>query len=168
VPVYLSSPESWKNFWPLLVAALATSILLAILYQGRALFRARLLVVFSFAFLGIVAGFMAGLSRQPAVNAVMPAVLSLIAGLSIYLVGAKRADQGLIAICVIGLSADLMLGALWGAHARRASDEYYASDLRKEWEARVERKIRDYRRGLDLPDYPPSSKFKSDEGEKKD
>lgn len=157
------------SLWPLFFTAIVSALVLAFLYQGRALFRTRLIVAFSFTLLGMVAGYMTGLSRQPAVTAVIPAALSIIAGLSVYIVGAKRADQVLIALCVIGLCTNLLLGIVWGARARVATEDHYASTPRKVWEADVEAYVIQHRRELGLQDYPPeSSKPKSDDKSEKD
>lgn len=169
MPQQLLIFAAWTGRWPLFFTAIVTALVLAFLYQGTALFRTRLIVAFAFTLLGMVAGYMSGLSRQPAVTAVVPAALSLIAGLSIYIVGAKRADQVLIALCVIGLCTNLLLGIVWGARARVASEDHYASAPRKLWEADVEAYVIQHRRKLGLQDYPPApSKPKTDDKDEKD
>lgn len=169
MPEQLLIFAAWTGLWPLFFTAIITALVLAFLYQGDALFRTRLIVAFSFTLLGMVAGYMSGLSRQPAVAAVVPAAQSLIAGLSIYIVGAKRADQVLIALCVIGLCTNLLLGIVWGARARVASEDHYASAPRKQWEADVEAYVIQHRRNLGLQDYPPGpTKPKADDKDEKD
>lgn len=78
-------------------------------------------MLLSFSLLGLVTGLLAGFSREAAMGAVLPAVLSLVGALAIYLVGVEKADQALVGVCVIALSLDLLVGSIWGAVLR---DEY--------------------------------------------
>jgi hypothetical protein len=76
-----------------------------------------LIIVFSFAMLGMSTGFSMGASRIPAVSTVVPAVLTFIGGLAIYLINEKGSNS-LVGFCILALSITLMLGQIWGANQR--------------------------------------------------
>ena len=60
-----------------------------------------------------------GQSREPAVTAVMPAILTMIAGVLGYIVSAKTAQQQMLAsIIIIGFTVNLLVGTFWGAQVR--------------------------------------------------
>jgi hypothetical protein len=72
-------------------SVLALTVSFVVRYFGltRKDFRLLLLVLLAFSLLGFVTGQIMGQSREPAVMAVLPAVLTLLGGIVIYLVGAK-------------------------------------------------------------------------------
>jgi hypothetical protein len=139
-----------------------TAALLLLVHRPSTDKRTYFIVVLAFAFLGLVAGVLAGLSRQSAIGAVLPAVLSLVGGLAIYLIGARRADQGLVGICVIALSAGLVIGTTWGSVLRDEYENSFNSAEYKKREALIEVEVRDFRRDLGLPDTPPIAPPKTD------
>ena len=71
------------------VLALIVSFIVRYFRLTRKDFRLLLLVLLAFSLLGFVTGQIMGQSREPAVMAVLPAVLTLLGGIVIYLVGAK-------------------------------------------------------------------------------
>lgn len=85
--------------------------------------------------------------------------------MTIYLVGAKKADQGLIGICVIALTADLMIGTTWGATLGDIYERFTTSISEQMSQALLEVQVRDFRRDLGLPDVAPSATAKKDPGE---
>jgi uncharacterized membrane protein YeaQ/YmgE (transglycosylase-associated protein family) len=117
---YLFSPQLWAIVFGLpAIAGLIAGLLYRALRSAdkRKEFFA---VVIAFALLGIVAGFLAGFSRAPAMGTVLPAALSLVGALAIFLVGAnKDVNQNLVAAAVIALSFSLLLGTLAGAVSRQ-------------------------------------------------
>ena len=113
-------------------------------------------VLLAFALLGIVTGLLAGFSRTSAMGAVLPAVLSLVGGLGIYLIGAGKADQGLVATCVIALALDLLIGSLWGAVLRDDFERDLKSASTRKREALIEVEVRDFRKDLGLPEIAPA------------
>jgi hypothetical protein len=157
LPSYLTQASLWATLWPIPLAAAALGGALHLACRPKEDRNAHFLAVAAFALLGLVTGFLAGFSRQPAIGAVLPAVLSLVGGLSIYLIGARKVSTGFVGVCVIALSLDLLLGATWGAGAREAYEDAQKSAGHGKQEALVEAEIRDFRRALDLPDYPPTA-----------
>lgn len=71
-----------------------------------------LLVIFSFAMLGITIGWLTGDSGQQVLASVLPAVLTLIGGLAVFLVGKQLQDATMIASALTGLTLNLLVGAL--------------------------------------------------------
>ena len=116
---------------PQVLAAFATALivsgvlsLLAALFicyfrLARKDFRLLLLVLFAFSLLGFVTGQIMGQSREPAVMGVLPAVLTLLGGIAIYLVGAKGLQtQALVAAMVSSFALALLIGVHFGGRLR--------------------------------------------------
>lgn len=162
VPSYLVLPSLWAALWPIPCTALLTALVVQFLHRPRIARRKFYVVVLAFASLGIVTGLLAGFSRTSAMGAVLPAVLSLVGGLGIYLVGAEKADQGLVATCVIALSLNLLLGTLWGATLRDDFERESTSAMAGKRAALAEVEVREFRRELGLPDSPPAQQAKKD------
>jgi hypothetical protein len=101
-------------------------------------------------FIGLVAGFLTGSSRSPAVSALVPAILAF-TGLSItYLIG-KSAIRGIIAgFAVFGFATQLLVGTVLGSASRDRHEEDLASVKVRELKADQEFKVRLYCKGLGL------------------
>lgn len=169
MPAYLSDIYWLYLLWPMVVFVALVGGALVTLYYCLSLdddgTKARIVAIstMAFALIGMVTGFMTGLSREPVVGAVIPAVLSLVGGLGIYLNG--RGDDGpnfLVPGSVAALALSILVGALWGAEERghwnqmeaasaqvRQSPEYLVR------QAEVEAYVRMHRRQLGLPESPP-------------
>lgn len=122
-PQYLKEAEFWTSIWPMLLVpvliALFISRVLIDPKLGAARFKAMAAVTTACAVLGIVTGNVTGLSRDPAVGTVIPAVLSLVGGVFVFLVGTKGlARQYLVAGGIICLSLNLVIGIYWGGRSR--------------------------------------------------
>ena len=123
MPNYLTEPAIYISIWPLPIAALIFSGIFGILVK---LFSIEILnnnkmasfIVFSFAFLGLTAGYLSGISRESILGDVIPAILAIISGVSLYLIQQEKGDRVLVGSVIIVLSAGLLLGSLWGASAR--------------------------------------------------
>jgi hypothetical protein len=77
------------------------------------------LTTLAFAILGMITGNITGLSRDPAVGVVIPAVLTLVSGLLVYLISTKGAAKQIsVAAGIIAMSVNLLAGLYWGARAR--------------------------------------------------
>jgi predicted enzyme related to lactoylglutathione lyase len=130
VPPYLLHRGIWEAIWPTPLAALIISVLVyAIAWKWRNQDQERsfFIVILSFSMLGIVTGMVAGNSREPAVGATLPAVLSLIGGLAIYLVDKGIAERILVSLSIIVLSMNLIVGFFWGAVVRINAEDYYGA-----------------------------------------
>lgn len=139
---------------PLVITGL---VALSLLLVHRPQFRRQdfFVVLLSFALLGMVTGLLAGFSRTPAMGAVLPAVLSLVGGLAIYVLGVAKADQVLVGTCVIALSLNLLIGSVWGALLRDDSERAHKSANAGKRDALVEVQVQEFRKDLGLPASPP-------------
>ena len=88
MPSYLINAEVWKSLWPIVLVALGLASFVALLVcmnkQRKELFRELFFVLTAFSMLGMVTGYLSGFSREPALGAVLPAVLSLMGGASSF------------------------------------------------------------------------------------
>src|SRR5262249_17785226 len=97
------------------------------------------------------AGFLTGISRAPAVGTVLPAILTLVAGLGVYVFGTDNRYKVVVGYCVSILIVMLFVGMQTGAFQREGQHEAYLKYLSQQ-----EFRIRSYRLLLDLPPEMPS------------
>lgn len=154
MPSYLTRPEIWVALWPIPLAAVIVSVL-GMLLAGNCS-RSMLLSLLAFAMLGLVVGNLAGLSREPALGAVLPAVLSLIGALAIYLMGQQPERQVYIGVLILVFAVDLLLGACWGAEMRGVRERYQTSPEYRMQRALGDQRVRTFIEALDLE--PDSSR----------
>ena len=133
--------------WPLVLFPLVASGLLALgVRADRKEYISSFVAIFALSLLGITAGQLTGLSRTSAVGTVLPAVLTLVGGMVVYLVGVKRVrSQRLICLAVVGLTLNLLVGGYWGSSSRIAFDVYNNSPEALAARAVAEEKARHYR-----------------------
>lgn len=74
-----------------------------------------LLIIFGFAMLGITVGWLTGDSGEQVLSSVLPAVLSLVGALAVYLIGHQLRDSAVIASGVASLAINLLVGTLLAA-----------------------------------------------------
>jgi hypothetical protein len=164
VPSYLAAAVGWITLWPLPLAALVVAALAALLWKS-AWTSPAFVAILALGLLGITAGVLTGLSRDSAIGAVMPAVLSLVGGLALYLLGLKHGDAKLVGSCVVALSLSLLVGTLWGALLRSeaeredaawadARERQKTSLQRRKLDAIEELELREFRASLGLPSVP--------------
>lgn len=154
VPSYLTFTPCWTSLWPLPLAALLIAglgFIAAWPKQGK---HELFLVMSAFAMLGLVIGYLTGMSRVPAIGAVLPAVLSLLAGLSVFMMGKDSAVRVLVSLGILVFSLSLALGSTWGAVSRRESEEYLKTPKYLNKLADWEQEVRAYRQEKGLPETP--------------
>ncbi|MFH1872854.1 MAG: hypothetical protein ABIK82_16735 [Pseudomonadota bacterium] len=162
MPVYIKILVLMEALWlPLVITALVAAGLLLV-HRPQISRRSFFIVIFSFALLGMVTGLLAGFSRTSAMGAVLPAILSLVGGLAIYIVSAGKVDQVLVGTCVIALSLNLLIGSTWGALLRSDFEGGEKSANAGMRDALVEVQVREFRRELGLPESPPRQSLKKD------
>jgi hypothetical protein len=123
-------------------------------YLKLFLLNARLFIGYSIpvVLLGYVSGYLTGISRTAAVGNLIPAVLTIVGGLIIYLFRTKSDHNiGSIGFSVSVFALSIFYGIQVGAFQR----EYRQVD-RFMILADQEKKIRDYRLNLELPTDPPN------------
>jgi len=120
-PSYLTNTSIWATVWPLVLSPIiiAFFLLLFIPKEKRAYFR---MVLISISTLGMVSGFFMGLSREPAVSAIIPTILTILLGVSVVVKVKTKPYMSSLLIYVYTLS--LLFSALWGAHTRNNYEEH--------------------------------------------
>lgn len=105
------------------VISLTATLFLRYFTLSRETFALLFLTILAFALLGFVTGQIMGESREPAVSAVLPGVLTFLGGVLVYLIGTKgiqaQANASSMVFCFV---ATLLIGALYGALLRTESD----------------------------------------------
>lgn len=152
MPPYLKHVEGWKALWPLPVSAILLAILFFFIIRPRQERIEFILMLLAFSMLGLVAGYLTGNSRESAVGAVLPAVLSFIGGLAVFLIGKDKAHKTTVSLSVLTFSLSLLLGTSWGSIMRDMSEEYKKSEIYLKQRAFIEAEVRDFRQSLDLPE----------------
>jgi hypothetical protein len=110
-----------------------------------------------FSIVGIIIGFITGLSREPAISALIPAVLTLIGGIVLYLINKDRNQAVIAGFSVIVLSFNLFVGSTLGSINRGYVNEQMESLEYLKKQADKEFLLQQYRKGYGLPPYPPST-----------
>lgn len=123
MPGYLIDKQIWVALWPIFALPLLVTLFLIWFSTKKLIHRSQLsklfIIVFAFSLLGVVTGQITGMSRAPAVGAVLPAILSLVGGVLVYLIGVKgQRTQAFLAIATIGMVSCLLIGTFWGAKSR--------------------------------------------------
>lgn len=173
MPPYLADATLWWSLVPIpaLVAIVVVFALAWLRWRGAKAVEAlqNVLPLAAFLLMGLVAGYLTGLSRESAVGAVVPAVLSVLGGAAAVLVG--RATDQAVVTRVSGLillfSLGLFIGITWGSSMRQAVVDFDSSEMEQIRRSHVELKVREFRESIGLPpEFPsseaPSAKKKSD------
>lgn len=156
VPSYLTHGANWTSLWPLLIAIiLIPSIIFLIFFRIREVKGEVYIILLSFSSLGMATGYLTGLSRESAVGDVIPATLSLIGGLSIYMIGKNKESRIPVSLSVLVFSVCLILGTSWGAVLRQESVYYLQSKQFLKKKAITEKEVKDFRISLGLDESPP-------------
>ena len=162
MPPYLVHFETWKAFWPLPVTAIVLTALFFSIVRPKEGKRDIALMLAAFSMLGVVTGYLTGFSRSPAIGAVLPAVLSLVAGLAVFLMGRDASSRTIVALCVLIFSIGLPLGTGWGALMRDTAEDYAMSEQVLKQRALVEAEVREFREALGLPSHFEQKKTSTD------
>jgi hypothetical protein len=80
-------------------------------------------------FTGVVARFLTGSSRAPAVSAIVPALLTFIGIMVVYMIGKGALRSIIVSFAVFVFSADLLIGSVLGSASGDRHDEILASGL---------------------------------------
>ena len=101
--------------------------------------------------LGFVVGFLIGVSRSPAIGTVIPAVLTLLGGLGIYVFGTENRFKVVVGYSVLILVCTLFYGVERGAFERDATREHRLNVIFEE-----EARLQTQRKNLGLPPDVPT------------
>lgn len=150
MPPYLTNLEIWKSIWPIILVVILLAATVSLLAHSKDQRKEIFLVALAFSILGMVTGYLTGFSRESAIGAVLPAVLSLMGGLMIFLVGKSQESRSIVSISMIVFSFTLLLGAGWGAVMRDTAEEYKKSEFYLQQQAFIEAEINEFRGDLGL------------------
>jgi hypothetical protein len=150
MPPYITNPTMWKSIWPLPVTAILISLVLFISTKKYENKQGLLFVLLAFSVLGIVTGYQTGFSRESAVGAVLPSVLSLFGGLSIFLIGKNQESRIITSLAVLSFAICLVLGTSWGAIMRQSWEDYKVSKEYLQKQALIEVEVNEFRKSLGL------------------
>lgn len=122
IPAFISNLEPWVIiFW--IAAYVGVVVLVGWLLSSRfdldrtERFRVSA-VLAATASLGVVMGFTSGMSRDPVVDAVAPALIGLVGGLSVYVFSLEKQGSIIVGIGVAVMILSLLVGIVWGATQR--------------------------------------------------
>jgi amino acid transporter len=118
--------------------------------RERTVVLAGLMVGLPLGFTGIVAGFLTGSSRSPAVSALVPAILTFIGLIVVYMLGKGRLRAAIAGFAVFIFSVNLLVGTVLGSASRDRHEEELTSVRVRELKADEEFKVRLYCKGLGL------------------
>jgi hypothetical protein len=160
MPQYLDSAYWMKLTWPILAAPCVLAIFAAL--AGIFLIKSNdwgriAASVFCFGTLGMVTGFLTGLSGESTVlQAVLPSVLSVVGGLAAFMVSRDPKISDIVAPSIGALALAVLLGAFWGANERNADElANHSVDYLKR-QAGSEAQLRLFRHDLSIPEDPPT------------
>jgi hypothetical protein len=114
------------DLYPIPLMAISLSLIMALIIgRQRNTFAKAFVIILSMSLLGITAGQIMGQSRESAVSTIMPSILTLLAGIVIYLVSAKSEQQQMIvAVIIISFTVNLLIGSFWGAEIRYKNEQF--------------------------------------------
>jgi hypothetical protein len=104
-----------------------------------------------FSITGAIVGFLAGLSREPAVSALVSAVLSLVGGLVVYIIARQEQGADRATVALTSMTILILIGSIIGSSYREAYNSYVNSVTYQYEVIRREFLTERYRRGLGLP-----------------
>lgn len=132
MPPYLNNLYWLKFIWPLAVMMALVTLIIWVGYRSAAHKSGKpesMLIIFGFCSLGLTVGVLAGDSGEQVISTVLPAVLSLVGGLAVYLIGREAKDAYIVAASIAALSFTLLLGAVIGANNRIAEKDQYQAQI---------------------------------------
>ncbi len=122
IPAFISSLQAWVIiFWIVAFVAVVVSVgwLVSSRLEVDRTERLRLLAVLAAtSSLGVVMGFTSGMSRDPVVDAVAPAFIGLVGGLSVYVFSLEKQGSIVVGTGVAVMILSLFVGIVWGATQR--------------------------------------------------
>jgi hypothetical protein len=99
------------------------------------------------ALVGYSVGYLTGISRSPAIGSLLPAVLTLIGGVSVYVFGTDTTYKSLVGYCVCLLVVSLFYGTESGSYEREVHrEDRLIATFELEW------RLRNYRINRGLPE----------------
>jgi peptidoglycan/LPS O-acetylase OafA/YrhL len=143
----------WEQIWPLFLGAAILALVMAVIPTANSTYSHRIVPLLAVATLGFVIGDLTGQSRGSGIAQVISAIVAVLGGVLIYLVGIHGEKKQMLASgAVLVLSIALLLGANWGASIRQYSDDMHSSPAYKVQQELTEMQLR---QAVGLPVPPP-------------
>lgn len=111
---------------------------------------------FPFSVLGVTVGVVTSLSREPAAAAVLPAILSLVGGVCVFLVSKGGRSAVISAVSIVMLCVSFSAGIGYGSRARVENEQIVLSLTTQMALSNRELNIKRYRKSIGLDDVPPA------------
>lgn len=156
MPQYIMDIEVLKSLWPIPATAFTIALVFAFFVGRRGERREFLFVILAFSMLGMVTGYLGGFSKSPVLSTLLPAVLSLLGGLVVHIIGKDTVSRIIVSISMFTFALTLLIGTEWGSVMRRINEEYYKSEYYLKKQAVIEFRVNDFRKNLNLPPLPVS------------
>lgn len=156
MPYYLLHLETLKTIWPIILISTIAALAVALLTKDSQNKKEAFIITISFCSLGIVTGFLSGLSRQPVLAAVLPSVLSMIGGVLLVVVSKDNTNKNLVGTSIFFFSIMILIGTCWGAVSRNYAEfneqhlDHGAEIIRLKKQALIEYEVNRYRSTLGL------------------
>lgn len=148
MPLYLYNMQVFKTLWPMLFLVTILALVSCFLFSERGNRKTIFVTVMAFSSLGLISGYLTGFSREPAMSALIPSVLSFMSGILLFLI-TKGKNSTAVSLSVVVFSFLLMLGAQWGSVMRHSSSTPEAMLIEKQQEILLEMKLRSFREQLE-------------------
>lgn len=126
MPLYFNQFGWLKTFWPLALITVLISLAIWSIYwllTDREDKAKAVLIIYGFSSLGMAVGMLTGDSGSEAISTVLPAVLSLVGGLAVFLIGKQSKDAALVAASIATLSISLLVYSIDLGHSFHAKPD---------------------------------------------
>lgn len=140
---FLLALSTFVFVFSFLAASIAFSASFSSLKQ-RAMLRAGLFAAYPISFTGVISGFLTASSRAPAVAALLPAVMTFVGLLLVYMIGKGRIRAVVAGFAAFVFSLSLMIGVVTGGASRDRYDELTQSAAVRKRAADQELELRLY------------------------
>ncbi len=160
IPPYVADATLWLSLLPIPAFVIVTALIACgVLFATgqKAVAVNTLMPLSAFLLLGLVAGYLTGISRAPAVDAVLPAVLTLLGGAAAGFIGKSPGSALILRISglILAFAIGLLVGTTWGSAMRQSIDDFDQSELELIRRSQVEASVREFRIARDLPPEMP-------------
>jgi hypothetical protein len=115
-----------------------------------------------FGIVGMISGYLTGSSRVSAISAIVPAALTLVGGVAVYLFTKGGKSAVMAAFAVVNFSVMILIGVSIGARHRVQAEDYEKSYDYRVRDLETEFRLQQYRHGLGLDTAPKTKKEQDD------
>ena len=121
VPDYLAKTPLLDDLWPIVSLVFFMAFIFSFFGSSRENRKEFFLVLLSFSMMGIVVGYLTGVSISPVVTALVPSSISFIGGLLIFLIGKNNSSRAIASLSMFLFCLLLFIGMEWGSKAKECA-----------------------------------------------